>query len=70
GKPGGPRPAGVPSGSLWLGEDGVLSFVCQDGLYGVSGLRPADRSFMSATDFIHGFLASGTSGVCGRAVWD
>ncbi|MDR0238615.1 MAG: methionyl-tRNA formyltransferase, partial [Deltaproteobacteria bacterium] len=65
GKPGGPRPADVPAGSLWLGADGVLSLVCQDGLYDVSGLRPADRAFMSATDFIHGFLASGAHGVCG-----
>ena len=70
GKPGGPRPAGVSTGSLWLGVDGVLSLVCQDGLYDVRGLRPADRSFMSATDFVHGFLASGARGVCGSAVWD
>jgi methionyl-tRNA formyltransferase len=67
GKPGGPRPAGVSAGSLWLGADGVLSLVCQDGLYDVSGLRPADRSFMSAADFVHGFLAPGASGVGGRA---
>jgi len=69
GKPGGPRPADVAPGSLWLGVDGVLSLVCQDGLYDVSGLRPANRSFMSATDFLHGFLASGVCGVCGSAVW-
>ncbi|MDR2694770.1 MAG: methionyl-tRNA formyltransferase [Deltaproteobacteria bacterium] len=68
GTPGGRRPAGVPAGSLWLGADGVLSLVCQDGLYGVGGLRPADRAFMSARDFLHGFLAPGASGVCGRAV--
>ena len=68
GKPGGLRPAGVPAGSLWLGADGVLSLVCRDGLYDVGGLRPADRAFMSARDFIHGFLAPGASGVCGKAV--
>ena len=68
GKPGGTRPAGVPAGSLWLGADGVLSLVCQDGLYDLSALRPADRAFMSAADFIHGFLAPGASGVCGASV--
>ena len=68
GRPGGPRPADVSAGSLWFGADGVLSLVCQDGLYNVSGLRPADRACMSATDFVHGFLAPGASGVCGKAV--
>jgi methionyl-tRNA formyltransferase len=68
GKPGGLRPAGVPAGSLWLGADGVLSLVCHDGLYDVGDLRPADRVFMSARDFIHGFLVPGASGVCGKAV--
>ena len=68
GKPGGQRPAGVAAGSLWLGADGVLSLVCQDALYDVSRLRPADRAFMSAKDFTHGFLAPGTSCVCGRAL--
>jgi len=67
GKPGGKRLAGIPSGSLWLGADRILSLVCQDGLYDVRGLRPAGRAFMSAQDFIHGFLAPGASGVCGRA---
>jgi methionyl-tRNA formyltransferase len=65
GKLGGLRPADVPAGSLWLGVDGVLSLVCQDGFYEVSSLRPADRSFMSAREFIHGFLAPGACGVCG-----
>ena len=68
GKLGGPRPAGVPAGSLWLGANGVLSLVCQDGLYDVSSLRPVDRACMTAKDFIHGFLAPGASGVCGSAV--
>ena len=68
GEPGGQRPAGVAAGSLWLGADGALSLVCQDGLYGVSCLRPAARSFMAAKDFIHGFLAPGAKGVCGRAM--
>jgi len=67
GKPGGPRPVDVPAGSLWLGADGVLSLVCQDGLYDVDRLRPAARAFMPARDFIHGFLAPGVRGVCGRA---
>jgi methionyl-tRNA formyltransferase len=67
GNPGGPRPEGVPAGSLWLGEDGVLSLVCQDRLYEVSSLRPADRAGMSAAEFIRGYLAPGARGVCGRA---
>ena len=67
GKPGGPRPSGIPAGSLWLGADKVLSLVCQDSLYDVSSLRPAGRALISAQDFIHGFLAPGASGVCGRA---
>ena len=66
GKPGGPLPAGVPAGSLWLGEDGVLSLACRDALYEVSSLRPADRASMSAAEFIHGFLAPGARGVCGN----
>jgi methionyl-tRNA formyltransferase len=66
GKPGGQRPVGVPAGSLWLGADGVLGMVCRDGLYEVSSLRPADRSDMSATEFVCGFLAPGAHGVCGR----
>ena len=70
GRPGGPPPAGVSAGSLWLGADGVLSMVCRDALYELSGLRPADRAGMSATDFIHGFLAPGACGVCGSAARD
>ena len=70
GKPGGLRPAGVPVGSLWLGADGLLSLVCQDGLYEICGLRPADRALMSAKDFIHGFLAPGARGICGEAADD
>jgi methionyl-tRNA formyltransferase len=66
GKPGGPQPASVPAGSLWLGADGVLSLVCQDGLYEISSLRPAARSCMSAREFVRGFLAPGVGGVCGR----
>jgi methionyl-tRNA formyltransferase len=68
GLPGGPLPAGLAAGSLWIGADGVLSLACQDALYAVSAVRPADRAFMSARDFIHGFLAPGARGVCGQAV--
>jgi methionyl-tRNA formyltransferase len=67
GTPGGPRPAGVPAGSLWIGADGILSLVCRDALYEVGSLRPADRASMSATEFIRGFLAPGARGVCGSA---
>jgi methionyl-tRNA formyltransferase len=67
GRPGGPRPSGLPVGSLWIGADNVLSLVCQDGLYEVLSLCPADRAFMSAQDFRRGFLAPGARGVCGRA---
>jgi len=67
GKPGGPLPAGAPVGSLWFGADGILSLACQDALYALSSLRPADRAFMSAGDFVRGFLAPGARGVCGTA---
>ena len=70
GKPGGPLPAGIPAGSVWLGPGGVLSLACQDGLYALSALRPADRAFMSAGDFARGFLTPGASGICGIAVQD
>jgi hypothetical protein len=70
GTPGGLLPAGVEAGSLWIGADGVLSLACQDYLYALHTLRPADRAVMSAKDFVHGFLAPGTRGVCGTALRD
>ena len=57
----------APSGSLWLDADGGLGMVCQDGLYLLSSLRPADRAFMSAGDFVRGFLVPGVRGFCGKA---
>ena len=70
GKLGGALPAGVSAGSLWVGADGALSLACQDGLYELSGLRPADRVLMSARDFVHGFLVPGAHGVCGAVLRD
>jgi len=70
GVPSDPLPADVAAGSLWIGADSILSLACQDGLYALSALRPADRAFMSAGDFAHGFLAPGARGVCGTAMRD
>ena len=58
----------APSGSLWLDDDGALGMVCQDGLYLLGSLRPADRAFMSAGDFARGFLVPGVRGFCGKAI--
>ena len=68
GKIGAARPSAVPSGSLWVSEDGSLNMVCQDALYVLNSLRPADRSFMPAADFVRGFLPPGARGICGHAL--
>lgn len=67
GSPGGTLPYALPPGSLWA-TDGGLCVACTDSLYALGSLRPADRAFMSAADFMRGFLAPGTTGLCGCAL--
>jgi methionyl-tRNA formyltransferase len=68
GRPGAARPDDMPAGSLWLGENGELSMACGDALYTLSSLCPAGRAFMSAPDFVRGFLPSRARGLCGEVL--